>query len=98
VEAEVIDLRSLLPFDGETVVESVRRTGRLITIEEQPVYGGWGSSVAAEVVDKAFDYLDYPPLRLGTPAAPIAFSPVLEDAAIPSVERVVEAVRTVRGA
>jgi len=97
VEAEVIDLRSLLPFDGETVVESVRRTGRLITIEEQPVYGGWGSSVAAEVVDKAFDYLDYPPLRLGTPAAPIAFSPVLEDAAIPSVERVMAAVRTVRG-
>jgi acetoin:2,6-dichlorophenolindophenol oxidoreductase subunit beta len=98
VEAEVIDLRSLLPFDADTVVESVRRTGRLITIEEQPVYGGWGSSVAAEVVDKAFDYLDHPPLRLGTPAAPIAFSPVLEDAAIPSVERVVEAVRTVRGA
>lgn len=97
LEAEVIDLRSLLPFDGETVVESVRRTGRLITIEEQPVYGGWGSSVAAEVVDKAFDYLDYPPLRLGTPAAPIAFSPVLEDAAIPSVERVMAAVRTVRG-
>jgi acetoin:2,6-dichlorophenolindophenol oxidoreductase subunit beta len=50
------------------------------------------------VVDKAFDYLDYPPLRLGTPAAPIAFSPVLEDAAIPSVERVMAAVRTVRGA
>ncbi len=97
LEAEVIDLRSLLPFDGETVVESVRRTGRLITIEEQPVYGGWGSSVAAEVVDKAFDYLDYPPLRLGTPAAPIAFSPVLEDAAIPSVERVMAAARTVRG-
>jgi acetoin:2,6-dichlorophenolindophenol oxidoreductase subunit beta len=97
VEAEVIDLRSLLPFDADTVVESVRRTGRLITIEEQPVYGGWGSSVAADVVDKAFDYLDHPPLRLGTPAAPIAFSSVLEDAAIPSVERVVEAVRTVRG-
>jgi pyruvate dehydrogenase E1 component beta subunit len=97
VEAEVIDLRSLLPFDADTVVESVRRTGRLITIEEQPVYGGWGSSVAAEVVDQAFDYLDHPPLRLGTPAAPIAFSSVLEDAAIPSVERVVESVRTVRG-
>lgn len=97
IEAEVIDLRSLLPFDADTVINSVRRTGRLITIEEQPVYGGWGSSIASEVVEKAFDYLDYPPLRLGTPAAPIAFSPVLEDAAIPSVERVMEAVKTVRG-
>lgn len=98
VDAEVIDLRSLLPFDAATVIESVQRTGRLITIEEQPVYGGWGSSVASEVVAAAFDYLDAPPLRLGTPSAPLAFSSVLEDAALPSVERVVAAVRTVRGA
>lgn len=97
VAAEVIDLRSLLPYDAATVLASVRRTGRLITIEEQTVYGGWGSSVAADVVEQAFDYLDHPPLRLGTPAAPLAFSPGLEDAALPSVERVVEAVRTVRG-
>ena len=97
VAAEVIDLRSLLPYDAATVLASVRRTGRLITIEEQTVYGGWGSSVAADVVEQAFDYLDHPPLRLGTPSAPLAFSPGLEDAALPSVERVVEAVRTVRG-
>ena len=97
IAAEVIDLRSLLPYDAATVLASVRRTGRLITIEEQTVYGGWGSSVAADVVEQAFDYLDHPPLRLGTPAAPLAFSPGLEDAALPSVERVVEAVRTVCG-
>ncbi len=97
IEAEVIDIRSLLPFDAETIVASVRRTNRLVTIEEQPVYGGWGSSVVAEVVNQAFEDLDAPPQRVGTPAAPIAFSSVLEDAAIPSVERVLEAVRTVRG-
>jgi pyruvate/2-oxoglutarate/acetoin dehydrogenase E1 component len=88
-------MRSLLPFDAETVIDSVRRTSRLITIEEQPVYGGWGSSVVAEVVEKACDYLDHPPVRLGTPQAPIAFSSVLEDLAIPSSDRVVEVVRAV---
>jgi pyruvate dehydrogenase E1 component beta subunit len=71
----------------------VRRTNRLVTIEEQPIHGGWGSSVAAAVVDEAFDYLDHPPIRIGTPAAPIPFSPMLEDAAIPSADRVVHTVR-----
>ena len=98
IEAEVIDMRSLLPFDADTIVESVKRTGRLITIEEQTTYGGWGSSVAAEVVERAFDYLDHPPIRLGTPSAPIAYSPPLEDAAIPSAKRTIEAVRTVMSA
>lgn len=97
IEAEVIDVRSLLPLDASTIVESVGRTNRLVTIEEQPVYGGWGSHVAAEVVEQAFDYLDHPPVRLGTPEAPVAFSPPLEDAAIPSAERVVETVRRIMG-
>jgi pyruvate dehydrogenase E1 component beta subunit len=88
IEAEVIDVRSLLPLDIETIVESVKRTNRLFTLEEQPVYGGWGSSVAAEATVRAFDYLDHPPIRIGTPAAPMPFSPVLEDAAIPSPEQV----------
>jgi pyruvate dehydrogenase E1 component beta subunit len=93
IEAEVIDVRSLLPLDIETIVESVKRTNRLFTLEEQPVYGGWGSSVSAEVTEQAFDYLDYPPVRIGTPAAPMPFSPVLEDAAIPSPEQVERAVQ-----
>jgi pyruvate dehydrogenase E1 component beta subunit len=93
IEAEVIDVRSLLPLDSDTIVESVKRTNRLFTVEEQPVYGGWGSDVAAEVVEQAFDYLDHPPVRIGTPEAPMPFSPGLEDAAIPSADRVVQAVR-----
>jgi pyruvate dehydrogenase E1 component beta subunit len=93
IDAEVIDLRSLLPADTETIADSVRRTTRLVTIEEQPIYGGWGSSVAAAVVDQAFDYLDHPPIRIGTPSAPMPFSPVLEDAAIPSADRVAQTVR-----
>lgn len=97
VDIEVIDVRSLLPLDVETIVESVKRTNRLFTLEEQPVYGGWGSSVASEVTERAFDYLDQPPIRIGTPPAPMPFSPVLEDAAIPSPERVERAVLQAAG-
>jgi pyruvate dehydrogenase E1 component beta subunit len=97
IEAEIIDVRSLLPLDIETILESVKRTSRLITVEEQPVYGGWGSSVAAEVTERAFDYLDHPPRRIGTPAAPMSFSPVLEDAAIPSAEQVERVVQEAIG-
>ena len=97
IEAEVIDIRSLLPADTDTIADSVRRTNRLVTIEEQPVHGGWGNSVVAEVVDKAFDYLDHPPIRIGTPLAPVPFSPVLEDAAVPSADRVAQLVREAIG-
>jgi pyruvate dehydrogenase E1 component beta subunit len=97
IEAEVIDVRSLLPLDTNTIVESVQRTNRLVTVEEQPTRGGWGSDVVAEVVAQAFDYLDAPPTRVGTPPAPIPFSPVLEDAATPSPDRVVAAVREAIG-
>lgn len=93
IQAEVIDLRSLVPLDTDTILASVRRTNRLVTVEEQPIQGGWGSTVVATVVDQAFDYLDHQPIRIGTPFAPMPFSPALEDAAIPSAAHVVEAVR-----
>jgi len=97
VDAEVIDLRSLAPLDLPAVVESVRRTGRLVTIEEQSVSGGWGGNLVAEVVARAFDDLDAPPARLGLPEAPVPFSPVLEDAALPSPERIAEVARRMVG-
>jgi pyruvate dehydrogenase E1 component beta subunit len=93
IDAEVVDLRSLVPLDMDTVVASVRRTTRLVTVEEQPLRGGWSSDVVAEVVTRAFDSLDAPPVRVGLPDAPLAFSPTLEDAAIPSEGRIAEAVR-----
>jgi len=93
IEVEVIDLRSLAPLDLAAVVGSVRRTGRLVTVEEQPVSGGWGGNLAAAVASEAFDALDAPPMRLGLPEAPMPFSPILEDAAVPSPERIAEAIR-----
>jgi pyruvate dehydrogenase E1 component beta subunit len=93
ISVEVIDLRSVLPLDVATVAASVARTGRLITVEEQPVNGGWGSHLIAAVLDGTFDRLVAPPTRLGTPQAPIAFSPALEDAAIPSSQAIAAAAR-----
>jgi pyruvate/2-oxoglutarate/acetoin dehydrogenase E1 component len=90
ISAEVIDLRCLKPMDSQAVVDSVRKTNHLITIEEQHSAGGWGGEIVSIVVDQAFDYLDAPPQRITLPDAPIGFSPVLEDAVIPSPERIVE--------
>jgi pyruvate/2-oxoglutarate/acetoin dehydrogenase E1 component len=95
IDAEVIDLRSLVPIDSATIVASVERTTRLVTVEEQVPNGGWGSHVIAEVVQHAFDSLDAPPLRVGLPLAPIPFSPKLEDAALPDADRITAAIRSI---
>lgn len=94
LSAEIIDLRCIWPMDIESVVRSVERTGRLVTVEEQSVAGGWGGHLVAEVTAAALDRLLAPPARLGLPAAPIPFSPVLEDAVLPSVEQIASAARS----
>jgi len=97
VSAEVIDLRVLRPLDAAAIIDSVKKTSRLLTVEEQAVHGGWGSSVVAEVVYQALDYLDAPPVRMGLPDAPLPYSPPIEDHAIPSVERIAEVARELIG-
>jgi pyruvate dehydrogenase E1 component beta subunit len=89
IDMEVIDIRSLVPLDLETILNSVAKTSRLIVIEEQPVAGGWGGDVVASVCEVAFDTLDLPPARLGTAAAPIPFSPQLEGIAVPRAQTIV---------
>jgi acetoin:2,6-dichlorophenolindophenol oxidoreductase subunit beta len=93
VSAEIIDIRVLRPLAGTRIVDSVKKTSRLLTVEEQPVHGGWGSSVIAEVVAEAFDYLDAPPMRLGLPDSPLPYSPSLEDAAMPTADAIAGAAR-----
>lgn len=92
ISVEVIDPRSLVPFDVETVVDSVRRTGRLVIVEESHERGGWGAQLAADVVARAFGHLDVPIRRLATPDIPIPFSPSLEGALAPDEERIAEAI------
>jgi pyruvate dehydrogenase E1 component beta subunit len=92
VSAEVIDVRSLVPLDTATILESVQRTGRLFTVEENPRLCGWGAEVASIVAEECIWDLDGPIVRITTPHIPLPSAANLEDLAIPSVERVVKTV------
>ena len=94
IEVEVVDPRTLVPLDLETIVESVARTHRVVVAHEAVEQGGFGAEVAARVQDAAFDELDAPVGRVGAPFAPVPFSPPLEDAYVPSGAQVAAAVRT----
>jgi acetoin:2,6-dichlorophenolindophenol oxidoreductase subunit beta len=95
IEVEVIDPRTLVPLDLETIVESVARTHRLVVAHEAVRNGGFGAELAAQVQEAAFDELDAAIERVGAPFAPIPFSPPLEDAYLPGLTEVVAAVRRV---
>jgi pyruvate/2-oxoglutarate/acetoin dehydrogenase E1 component len=91
VSAEVLDLRSLNPLDIGSVVESVKKTRRLLLVEEGTRTGGFSAEIGFQVFEHIFDYLDAPITRLTTPDIPISASAVLERAAIPDVARIVQA-------
>ena len=93
IEATVVDLRSLVPLDTQTILREVKKTGRLFTVEENPRLCGWGAEIASIVADEAFDDLDGPIVRITTPHVPLPAADVLEDAAMPSPERIVDTVR-----
>jgi pyruvate/2-oxoglutarate/acetoin dehydrogenase E1 component len=92
-EAEVIDPRTLLPLDLDTIVDSVRRTNRLVIAHEAVEHGGFGAEIAAEVQSAAFDDLDAPIARVGAPFTPVPLSPQLEDAYLPGADEVYAAAR-----
>jgi pyruvate dehydrogenase E1 component beta subunit len=93
ISAEVIDLRSLIPLDVQTVLASVAKTARLFTVEENPRPCGWGAELVSIVADEGFYSLDAPPVRITTPYAPLPAAPVLEQAAMPSAARIAETIR-----
>ena len=95
ISAEVIDLRTLKPMDSETVIESVKKTGRLVTVEEGWKQSGVGAEIAARVMEEAFDYLDAPVARVSGKDVPMPYAANLEKLALPSVAEVVEAARAV---
>jgi pyruvate dehydrogenase E1 component beta subunit len=94
IEAEVIDPRTLVPLDKELILESVRKTGRLVIVEEDNLTGGWAGDIAAIVAEEAFYWLDAPIKRVSAPDTPPPFAPVMEDFYVPSAERVVQAVKS----
>ena len=95
IEAEVIDLRTLRPMDTDTVIASVKKTGRAVTVEEGWQQSGVGAEVAARVMEHAFDYLDAPVLRVSGKDVPMPYAANLEKLALPSVAEVVAACKTV---
>jgi pyruvate dehydrogenase E1 component beta subunit len=95
IEAEVVDLRTIRPMDIETVVESVKKTNRLVTVEEGWGPMGVGAEVAAKVTELAFDYLDAPPMRVHQEDVPLPYAANLEALSMPSVERIVKAAKAV---
>lgn len=95
VSVEVVDIRTLVPFDEETVLQSVRKTGRVLIAHEASLTGGFGGEIAARIADKAFEYLDAPIKRIGAYDSPTPFAPTLEKAVLPDAEKVLTALREV---
>jgi len=95
VSVEVVDPRTVQPLDIDTIVASVEKTHRLLTVHEAVEFAGVGAEINAQVADRAFDYLDAPPRRLGGPFSPVPYSPPLEQAWLVNADGIVEAARGV---
>jgi pyruvate dehydrogenase E1 component beta subunit len=91
----VIDLRTLRPLDIDTIVQSVQKTGRLVTVEEGWPQCGIGAEIAARVMERAFDYLDAPVMRVSGKDVPMPYAANLEKLALPSVNEIVDAAKAV---
>jgi len=92
VSATVIDVRTLVPLDTTTIFESVSKTGRLVTVEENPRLCGWGAELSSLVAEELFWKLEGPIVRVTTPHIPLPSADALEDAVMPSAERIVASV------
>jgi pyruvate dehydrogenase E1 component beta subunit len=92
IEATVVDVRSLVPLDTQTILREVSATGRMFTVEENPRLCGWGAELVSIVAEECFSDLDGPIVRITTPHIPLPSADALEDRAIPSVERVVSTI------
>lgn len=97
IDVEIVDPRCLLPFDYDTVIDSAKKTNRIVIVHEAVRHGGIGAEIAAQIQEHAFDYLDAPVSRVGAPFSPVPFSPALEQAYVPDAEDIAKAVRDVVG-
>lgn len=93
ISMEIVDLRTLLPIDEETILASVRKTSKAILLHEACLTGGIGGELSARITEKAFEYLDGPVIRIASPDAPVPFSPPLEEAFLPNVEKLLDKAR-----
>ena len=94
ISVEIIDPRTLVPFDKETIVNSVKKTGRLVVVHEAHKFAGWGAEISAMVMEETFDYLDAPVIRLGAKQCPLPFNLTLENAVVPQEKDIEKAIRS----
>jgi len=94
LDVDIIDLRTIFPLDFETIITSVRKTGRAVVVTEEPPYASVASEIAATIQEEAFEYLDAPVARITAAHAPIPHAPNLMEALIPQVDHIVDAVRS----
>ncbi len=90
---EVIDLRSLIPLDKETILNSVKKTGKVLIVHEDKVFGGFGAEIAALITEEAFEFLDGPVKRIGSTFTPVGFNRILEKAILPNTEKIHDAIK-----
>ena len=95
IQCEIVDPRTLQPLDTETIINSVKKTPRLVVVHEAVRFGGFGAEIAATVAEECFDYLDAPVKRIGAPFTPIPFSPPLEDAYIPNRDKIAAVIKEI---
>ena len=93
IDATIVDVRSLVPLDTKTILAEIVRTGRMVTVEENPRLCGWGAEIASIAAEECFYDLDAPIVRITTPHVPLPSADALEDATVPNVERIVETIR-----
>ncbi len=94
ISVEIVDPRTLVPLDKDAILKSVSKTGKLLIVHEEVITSGFGGEIAAIVGEEGFDYLDAPIKRLAAPFTPIPFAPILENAFIPSEEKIIAAVES----
>ena len=92
---EVIDLRSLLPLDNESIINSIKKTGKAVIVHEDKVFSGFGAEIAAMIADMVFEYLDGPVKRVGSTFTPVGFNRILENAILPDTARIYKAVKEI---
>jgi 2-oxoisovalerate dehydrogenase E1 component len=94
-EIEVIDLRSLIPLDKETILKSVKKTNKALVVHEDKVFGGFGGELVSTIMEEAFEYLDGPVSRIGSTFTPVGFHRNLEKAILPNTERIITAAKKI---
>ena len=93
ISVEVLDLRSLVPLDKEAILNTVKKTGKVLVVHEDKVFAGFGGEIASLISDEAFKYLDAPVKRVGSTYTPVGFNRILEKAILPNSEKIYTAAK-----